>query len=153
MLALVSIYCGECVHANRLARYTSWHCPVKGYASSQSFPDPILGSVAVVQVVKARVLTVDAAGKRLRLSLAPKSAASSDAGGAGADALGGLQPGDIVEGAVRSVTLREVSLPWLCLPTSHWQIHAAHAEQQGLGDALCMHVTCSSRGGRRWAGA
>ena len=55
------------------------------------------------QVVKARVLTQDLVARRLRLSLAAASAA------AGADPLGGLQPGDVVqEGTVRSVVMREV---------------------------------------------
>lgn len=59
------------------------------------------------QAVKARVLSLDTSPQRLRLSLAPKSAATEGAV-AGADTLGGLTPGDVVEGAVRSITMSEV---------------------------------------------
>jgi hypothetical protein len=54
---------------------------------------------------------VDPVAKRLRLSLATKSADHGAA--AGLDPLGGLQPGDLVEGRVRSITTKEVP-PWLC---------------------------------------
>ena len=65
-----------------------------------------LGELPWSQVVKARVLTQDLVARRLRLSLAAASAA------AGADPLGGLQPGDVVqEGAVRSVVMHGVTIP------------------------------------------
>ena len=52
------------------------------------------------------MLTADPEARRLRLSLVPGAAASAGdgAGGPGADPMGGLQPGDVVEGVVRSVT-------------------------------------------------
>jgi len=61
------------------------------------------------QVVKATVLAADADARRLRLSLVPGAAAPAGGAGApaGGDALAGLQPGDVVEGRVRSVTLAQ----------------------------------------------
>jgi ribosomal protein S1 len=53
------------------------------------------------------VVTVDEERRRLRLSFAPKTAADA-AAAAGADPMGGLQPGSIVEGRVRSITTKEV---------------------------------------------
>lgn len=54
------------------------------------------------------MLTADAETRRLRLSLVPGAAARVGDGAAGSvaggDPLGGLQPGDVVEGVVRSVT-------------------------------------------------
>ena len=59
------------------------------------------------QTVKARVVSVDEERQRLRLSLAPKTAADA-AAAAGADPMAGLLPGAIVEGRVRSITTKEV---------------------------------------------
>lgn len=64
-----------------------------------------------MQTVKARVLSSNPVAKRMRLSLKPKSAADVANGAVaihGEDPLGGLQPGDFVEGSVRSITTKEV---------------------------------------------
>lgn len=53
------------------------------------------------------MLTADPEARRLRLSLVPGAAAApagDGAGGPGADLMGGLHPGDVVEGVVRSAT-------------------------------------------------
>lgn len=68
--------------------------------------------LCALQTVKARVVSVDEERQRLRLSFAPKTAADA-AVAAGADSMGGLQPGAIVEGRVRSVTTKEVGQPHL----------------------------------------
>lgn len=53
------------------------------------------------------MVSVDEERRRLRLSFAPKTAADA-AAAAGADPMGGLQPGAIVEGRVHSITTKEV---------------------------------------------
>ena len=53
------------------------------------------------------MVSVDEERQRLRLSLAPKTAADA-AAVAGADPMAGLQPGAIVDGRVRSITTKEV---------------------------------------------
>ena len=78
----------------------------------------------VGQVVKCRVLSTDFSHQRLKLSLmGKKSGADGVAGGAEegvgpGDALGGLQPGDIVEGSVREIETIEV---W-CKKPYHYTI-------------------------------
>lgn len=68
------------------------------------------------QVVKCRVLSTDFSHQRLKLSLMGKKshteggAGGSEEGAGGADALGGLQPGDIVQGTVREVETSEVRI-------------------------------------------
>ena len=89
---------------------------------------------ACKQTVKARVLTADAAARKLRLSLAPKSGAEGGSGAAGADALGGLQPGDIVEGTVRSIAMQEVRLH--LLPSTLGYCPWLHAHRH----ACCLHA-------------
>ena len=58
-------------------------------------------------MVIARVISIDQEARRLRLSLAPKTG-NAAAAGAGGDPAGGLQPGDLVEGVVSSITSKEV---------------------------------------------
>lgn len=54
----------------------------------------------MLQVVRSRILGVDAKRGRLKLNLSGKSA---EAEAAAADPLAGLQPGDVVSGAVAAV--------------------------------------------------
>ena len=66
----------------------------------------------VVQVLKVRVESVDAAKKRLSLSLvARKTGAGVEAEAAAPDPLGGLQPGDLVRGTVAQVQRKQVRQP------------------------------------------
>lgn len=62
---------------------------------------------AGAQVVIARVISIENDTRRLRLSLAPKTGNPEATAGDSANA---LQPGDLVEGAVASITSKEVSL-------------------------------------------
>ncbi len=72
----------------------------------------------VGQVVKCRVMSTDFSHQRLKLSLMGKksgaegAAAGGEEGTEGADPLGGLQPGDIVEGSVREIEAAEVWHDW-----------------------------------------
>lgn len=60
--------------------------------------------------MKVRVIAADEERRRLRLSFAPKTAADAAAAAAnGGDPLGGLHPGDLVHGSVRSITTKEVA--------------------------------------------
>lgn len=59
----------------------------------------------LAQVVIARVISLDHDTRRLRLSLAPKTANSEAAAGEPTEA---LQLGDLVEGIVSSITSKEV---------------------------------------------
>ncbi len=96
------------------------------------------GAARGAQVVKATVLAADADARRLRLSLVPGAAAPAGGAGApaGGDALAGLQPGDVVEGVVRSVTLAqagaEVCLrPQLILPLNLLMLARAMRSAEG----------------------
>lgn len=88
------------------------------------------------QVVKARILAIEPATGRIRLSLtSKKGAAASAEGGAPADACNGLQPGDLVEGVVRGVQegeggratyLLEVSPQGASGPATAGRLEVAH---------------------------
>ena len=60
-----------------------------------------------MQVVIARVISIDHDALRMRLSLAPKTGNPAAEAAAG-DPAGGLQPGDLVEGTIASITSKEV---------------------------------------------
>jgi len=62
-----------------------------------------------VQVVIARVISIDHDGRRLRLSLAPKTGNTAAETAAG-DPAGALHIGDLVEGIVASITSKEVQV-------------------------------------------
>ena len=72
-----------------------------------------MGVLSVTQVVKCRVLNKDLSHQRLKLSLMGKQSnadGSAAEGSASGDPLGGLQPGDVIEGVVREVETAQVSI-------------------------------------------
>ena len=92
-----------------------------------------LSASSHMQVVIARVISIDHDALRMRLSLAPKTGNPAAEAAAG-DPAGGLQPGDIVDGVIASITSKEVCslaassghvpprspyLPWIHTPS--WQ--------------------------------
>lgn len=64
----------------------------------------------VGQVVKCRILSTDFSHQRLKLSLMGKKsgAEGSEEIAGGEDPVGGLQPGDVVQGKVREIESTEV---------------------------------------------
>jgi len=108
------------------------------------------GAARGAQVVKATVLTADADARRLRLSLVPGAAAPAGGAGApaGGDALAGLQPGDVVEGVVRSVTLAQAGAE-VCLrhhPTPK-PIDAGASDEVGRRSAAARGESDRTGGG------
>ena len=95
--------------------FVSFFGGVKGLAHTAELP---LGpdqtpkeAYHVSQVVKCRVLSTDFSHQRLKLSLMGKKSTGEGAEEAlaGPDALGALQPGDIIEGKVSEIESAEVS--------------------------------------------
>ena len=62
----------------------------------------------LMQVVKCRVLSTDISHQRLKLSLTGKKSNADGDDALEGDALGALQPGDIVRGAVREIETAQV---------------------------------------------
>ena len=88
----------------------------------------ILMCLPTAQVVIARVISLDHQARRLRLSLAPKTANSEAVAGEPAEA---LQLGDLVEGVVSSITSKEVHLQAHVFPlglpmhvATYWSMHS-----------------------------
>ena len=98
--------------------FVSFYGGMKGLAHTAELPlapnQTPKDAYKVGQVVKCRVLSTDFSHQRLKLSLiGKKSSAEEGPGGGGegagsGDSLGGLQPGDIVEGCVREIESAEV---------------------------------------------
>lgn len=113
--------------------FVSFFGGVKGLAHTAELPlapeQTPKGAYQVGQVVKVRVLSTDFSHQRLKLSLMGKKSSSAEGGeegaAGGADALGGLQPGDLVKGKVREIESSEAMLPSLRRQCSYHIIHNA----------------------------
>ena len=88
---------------------------VKGLAHTAELPlapdQTPKDAYLVGQVVKCRVLSTDFSHQRLKLSLMGKksNAEGGEEGVETGDSMGGLQPGDVVEGRVREIEMAEVA--------------------------------------------
>lgn len=87
------------------------HLQKTGVLQRSCMRSQLINVLPGVQVVKCRVLNKDLSHQRLKLSLMGKKSnadGSAAEGSASGDPLGGLQPGDIIEGVVREVETAQV---------------------------------------------